>query len=141
MKSPLFFRCILETLLFTDSSQISYEETRFGPEIELHGLGHKTIHLCIKGSVFYMIGVLAYPAWARLNKEDISPLHLLGAGGIGFGCYAAFMLDSQFSAAHLRAIANKIQPRVDASELQSMSNLTSKLLKSKPYVPKKMQKT
>lgn len=80
-------------------------------------MGHKAIHLCIKGGVYYLTGTLAYPIWARLNHEDISNLHAAASLGVGLSCYAVFMLDNKISESHLLKIARKLQPRADASEL------------------------
>lgn len=116
--SDRLIRVTITAILFGIHANTAWTENRFGPEIELHSVTHKTIHICIKGGVYFVTGVLAYPIWARQNREDISPVYNATTFGVGFGCYAAFLLDGKLSELYLKKIEQKLQPRVDSSELK-----------------------
>lgn len=88
-------------------AQSSRAENRFGTEIELHGLGHKAIHLCMKGSVYYVMGVVGYPMWSRYNREEISNLHTIASLGVGTGCFLAYLMDIE---THCSNIFTKLSP-------------------------------
>lgn len=118
MNAKFSFRWILLSLLFILTIKSTSAQTRFGAEIELHGKGHQIIHLCMKGGVYYLTGAIAYPSLAKLNHEDISDVHAAATLGVGFGCYAAFMLDTKISEVYLNKIATILNPRALASELK-----------------------